>query len=59
MTFYAGADRIRPELQVRPGLVVFFESDLADRVGQDRGLLGERPRAAARCQRRRRSPEAG
>ena len=39
MTFDASADRIRPELQVRSGLVVFFEGDLADRVSQDLGLL--------------------
>ena len=39
MTLDAGADRIRPELQVRSGLVVFFKGDLADRVSQDRGLL--------------------
>ena len=39
MTIDAGADRIRPELHVRSGLVVFFKGDLADRVSQDPGLL--------------------
>jgi hypothetical protein len=41
MTVNAGADRVRPELQVRSATVVFFRDDLADRVSQDSGLLRE------------------
>ena len=42
MTVNADADRVRPELQVRFGMVVVFKSDLADRVSQDCGLLRKR-----------------
>ena len=47
MALYAGADRIRPELQVRPGLVAFFESDL--RVTASARIAACSESSASRC----------
>src|ERR1019366_3351988 len=41
MALNASADRFSPELQIRAGVVVFFDGDLACCVHQDRGLLTE------------------
>ena len=41
MTLNAGAYGVRPELQIRTSVVVFFKNNFANRVPQDRSLFRE------------------